>query len=281
MPQSLNAPSIGDAMTVPDSAFVHPTAIVEDGATLGEGVFVGPYCLVGPKVRLADGVRLDAHVCLAGDTSVGERTRIYPFASIGSDPQDLKFRGEETRLVIGSDVIIREHVTMNPGTEGGGGLTQIGDRCLFMVGAHVAHDCKIGSNAIFANNATLAGHVETGDFVVLGGFSAVHQFVRIGSHAMIGGMTGVPADVIPAGTVIGNRGYLAGLNLTGLKRRGFPKEEIHQLRGAYREIFSGQEGEQRDRAARVAGTVGDTGIAREMIDFLLSDSNRRFCQPQD
>lgn len=266
-------------MSIAEGSVIHPTAVVEDGAVLEDGVFVGPYCVVGPQARLRSGVRLDAHVCVAGNTEIGARSRVFPFTSLGSEPQDLKYKGEETRLVIGEDVKIREHVTMNPGTEGGGGLTRVGDRCLFMVGTHVAHDCLIGNDVILANNATLAGHVEVGDFAVLGGLCAVHQFVRLGAHAMIGGMTGVERDVIPAGTVMGNRAHLAGLNLTGLKRRGVPKDEIHRLRGAYREIFTGDEGGLRERAARVSEAVGGAGITRQMLDFLLADSDRRFCLP--
>ena len=267
-------------MSIPDSAVVHPTAIVENGATLADGVVVGPYCVVGPQVTLAANVHLDPHVAVTGDTQIGARTRIFPFASIGSHPQDLKFKGEKTRLVIGEDVMIREHVTMNPGTEGGGGLTRIGDQCLLMVGTHIAHDCLVGDNVIFANNSIVAGHVEVGDFAVLGGHCAVHQFVRIGAHAMVGGMTGVERDVIPAGTVMGNRAYLAGLNLNGLKRRDVSKEEMNLLRAAYREIFSGDQGGLRERAARFSETVTSDGITRQMIDFLLADSDRRFCLPQ-
>lgn len=264
-------------MSIHAEAAIHPTAIVAEGASLGRGVSVGPYCTVGPQVRLAEDVRLEAHVCLDGETSVGPRTRFWPFCSIGSEPQDLKFKGERTRLEIGADCKIREHVTMNPGTEGGGGLTRVGDRCLFMVGTHVAHDCMIGSDVICANNATVAGHVEIGDFAVLGGLCAIHQFVRIGAHAMIGGMTGVERDVIPAGTAMGNRAYLAGLNLNGLKRRDVPKGELQMLRGAFREIFGGEEGGLRERAARVSENVPDAGITRDMIDFILKGSQRRFC----
>lgn len=266
-------------MTIASSAVIHANAIVEDGATIGEGAYVGPFCVVGPNVSLGDNTRLDSHVSVAGHTTIGPRTRIFPFSSIGSEPQDLKFGGEVTTLEIGEDVQIREHVTMNPGTEGGGGKTRIGDRCLFMVGTHVAHDCQVGSNVIFANNALIAGHVEVGDFAVLGGICAIHQYVRIGAHAMVGGMTGVERDVVPAGTVMGNRAHLAGLNLTGLKRRGFAKDDIHALRAAYREIFEGKEGELVERAEALSGSLPETGMAREMVDFMLAGSNRRFCIP--
>lgn len=266
-------------MTIASSAVIHATAIVEDGAIIGEGASVGPYCLVGPNVSMGEGARLDGHVSLQGHTTLGARSRIFPFSSIGSEPQDLKFGGEVTTLEIGDDVQIREHVTMNPGTEGGGGATRVGHRCLFMVGTHVAHDCQVGSNVIFANNATIAGHVEVGDFAVLGGVCAVHQFVRIGAHAMVGGMSGVERDVIPAGTVMGNRAHLAGLNLTGLKRRGIPKEDIHALRAAYRSVFEGTDGELVERAAAIQASLPESGPARQMVDFILADSNRRFCIP--
>lgn len=266
-------------MTIAASADIHATAVVEDGAVIGDGASVGAFSVIGPNVRLGEGVKIESHVALAGHTTIGARTRIYPFASIGSPPQDLKFGGEITSLEIGEDNQIREHVTMNPGTEGGGGVTRVGNRCLFMVATHVAHDCQIGSNVIFANNAGVAGHVEVGDFAVLGGVVAVHQFVRIGAHAMVGGMTGVERDVIPAGTVMGNRAHLAGLNLTGLKRRGFEKEDIHALRAAYRAVFEGTEGELVERAEALLGSLPEIGLARDMVDFILARSSRRFCVP--
>ena len=220
---------------------IHPTAVVEKGAELGVGVQVGPFCCVGPHARLADGVELKSHVVVEGHTEIGANTRVFPFASLGTQPQDLKYKGEVSRLVIGANNVIREHVTMNPGTEGGGLETRVGNNCLFMVGAHVAHDCQLGDHIILVNNATLAGHVGIEDFAIVGGLSAVHQFVRIGRHAMIGGMTGVTQDVIPYGSVTGNRAKLEGLNLVGLKRRNFDRETIHALRQAYRLIFA-QEG---------------------------------------
>jgi len=266
-------------MTIAKTAVVHATAIVEDGASIGEDARVGPYCVVGPDVVLGQGVVLESHVAVSGYTKIGARTRVYSFSAIGSAPQDLKFGGEVTSLEIGEDNQIREHVTMNPGTEGGGGMTRVGNRCLFMVGTHVAHDCMIGSNVIMVNNSVLGGHVEVGDFAVLGGLSAVHQFVRVGAHAMVGGMTGVERDVIPAGTVMGNRAHLAGLNLTGLKRRAIPKEDIHTLRATYREVFESSGGELMERAEAIRKTLPETGPARDMVDFILADSSRRFCMP--
>ena len=200
---------------------VHPSAIVEDGAVLGKEVTVGPFCLVGSQVVLGDGVTLHGHVVLGGRTIVGPNSAIFPFASIGQRPQDLKYQGGESELIIGANTVIREHVTMNPGTVGGGLVTRTGANCLFMVGAHVAHDCLIGDNVILVNNATLGGHVAIGDFAIIGGMSAVHQFARIGAHAMVGGMSGVENDVIPYGSVTGNRAHLSGLNVIGLKRRNF------------------------------------------------------------
>ena len=262
------------------SAGVHATSIVDPAARLGADVRIGPFCVVGPEVTLGDGVALESHVAVAGVTSIGARTRVWPFASLGHQPQDLKFRGERSELVIGADCMIREHVTMNPGTEGGGGLTRVGDGGLFMVGVHVGHDCRVGDNVIMANNATLGGHVEVGDFAVLGGICAVHQKVRIGVGAMVGGMTGVERDVIPYGSVVGDRARLAGLNLVGLKRRGVPHEDIHGVRAAYRAIFYG-EGSLVDRAAAALESFADNPRAREIAEFIAGHSARSFCTPED
>lgn len=261
-------------------AEIHPTAIVEDGARLGDGVAIGPYCIVGPYVELGDGVRLESHVVVAGHTKVGAGTQIFPFASIGHKPQDLKYAGEETYLEIGSNNQIREHVTMNPGTAGGGGLTRVGDNCLFMMGAHVGHDCMVGNHAILANNATLAGHVELADFVILGGLSAVRQWSRVGTGAIVGGMTGVEFDVIPFGSVIGDRARLAGLNLIGLKRKNFPREQIHALRAAYKALFESEEGTLRERAQDVAQANPDEPLVKIVTDFILEKEDRRFCTPR-
>lgn len=260
-------------------ADIHPTAIVERGAVVGDGASVGPYCVVGSEVELGAGVRLVSHVAVAGRTVVGAGTVIYPFASIGHPPQDLKFRGEPSRLTIGRDNVIREHVTMNPGTEGGGMETSVGDGCLFMVGAHVAHDCHIGSHVIMANNATLGGHVVVGDFAILGGLAAVHQFVRIGPHAMIGGMSGVEQDVIPYGLVTGERAALTGLNLVGLKRRGFERDEIESLRNAYRFLF-GPEGTLAERVARVGSLYPGSRAVEDVTSFVERESSRGLCRPK-
>jgi UDP-N-acetylglucosamine acyltransferase len=258
---------------------IHPTAVIDPGARIGDNVTVGPYCVVGADVELGDGVKLVSHVAIDGQTTVGPNTHIYPFASIGHQPQDLKYQGEPSTLEIGANNVIREHVTMNPGTEGGGMITRVGNNCLFMVGAHVAHDCIVGNHAILANNATLAGHVKVEDYVVLGGLCAVHQFVRLGRHAMIGGMTGVEQDVIPYGSVLGNRARLAGLNLIGLRRRGFSRNEIADLRKAYRLMFA-EEGSLVERLADVTDMYGDNQAVMEIVDFIRGESSRSICQPR-
>ena len=259
---------------------LHPTAIVESGATLGAGVKIGPYCVVGPHVTLRDDVELISHVAVAGHTTIGARTRVWPFASIGHQPQDLKFSGEVSYLEIGEDNMIREHATLNPGTSGGGLYTRVGDGCLFMMGSHVGHDCQIGNQVILANNATLAGHVELDDYTILGGLSAVQQFTRIGKHVMVGGMSGVENDVIPFGSVLGNRARLGGLNLIGLKRRGFDRETIHALREAYRTLFFG-DGTLAERAVEVAEKFEGIEPVDEMTGFILADPSRNFCTPRD
>ena len=258
---------------------IHATAIIEQGARLGEGAVVGPYCCVGGMVELGDGVRLHSHVVVAGKTTIGPNTHIFPFASIGHPPQDLKFKGEESELVIGANNIIREHATMNPGTAGGGMITRIGNNCLFMVGAHVAHDCDIANHVILANNATLAGHVAVDDFAILGGLSAVHQFCRIGRHAMIGGMSGVENDVIPYGSVTGNRARLDGLNIVGLRRRGFSRSEVAAMRKAYRLLFA-HEGTLAERLEDVAEMYKDNDAVMDIVGFIRSDSSRAICQPK-
>ncbi len=259
---------------------IHDTAVVDPKAEIGADVSIGPYCVVGPGVSLADGVELVSHVAVDGITKIGPGTKIWPFASIGHQPQDLKFAGEESYLEIGAKNMIREHVTMNPGTTGGGLYTRIGDGGLFMMGVHVGHDCQIGNHVIMANNATLAGHVEVGDFAFMGGLSAVHQFVRIGPHAMVGGMSGVEKDIIPFGSVIGNRADLGGLNVIGLKRRGFDRETIRAIRDAYRAIFYG-EGALHDRAEAAGQAHPEIEPVQEMVEFITADTARSFCTPRD
>ena len=258
---------------------IHPTAIVDPAAEIGASVSIGPYCIVGPNVKLGDGCELVSHVTVDGHTEIGPNTRIYPFASVGHPPQDMKYKGEPSRLVIGANNILREQVTMNPGTEGGGMLTSVGNNCLFMVGAHVAHDCHVGHHVIMANNATLAGHVIVEEYAILGGLSAVHQFCRIGRHAMVGGMSGVESDVIPYGSVMGDRARLSGLNVVGLKRRGFSRPDIAALRKAYRLLFA-EEGTMAERLNDVQDSFSGYEAIMEIVDFIRSDSSRAICQPK-
>lgn len=259
---------------------IHPTAVIEPGAKLAETARIGPYCHVGPDVELSAGVELVSHVVVAGHTSIGEDTRIFPFASIGHQPQDLKYKGEPSTLVIGRRNLVREHVTMNPGTSGGGMVTRIGDDCLFMASAHVAHDCIIGNHVVMANNATLAGHVVVNDFAFFGGLSAAHQFVRIGQHAMIGGLTGVERDVIPYGSVMGDRARLVGLNIIGLQRRGFSRDDIQALRAAYQMLFGEETGTLADRVTEVSARFSDIQPVRDIVEFIRADNARGLCQPK-
>ena len=258
---------------------IHPTAVVDDGVELGADVEIGPYSIVGAQVSLGDGVKLHSHVVVGGRTTIGAQSEIYPFASIGLAPQDLKYSGEDSELVIGARTQIREHVTMNPGTAGGGLLTKVGDDCLFMVAAHVAHDCIVGNHVILANNATIAGHVTVGDYAIIGGLSAVHQFVRIGAHAMIGGMSGIEQDLIPYGQAQGDRARLRGLNLVGLQRRDFSRDEIRNLRTAYRLLFA-PEGTMQERADAVVEIYAEYVGVMEVVDFVRSDSSRAILQPK-
>jgi UDP-N-acetylglucosamine acyltransferase len=259
---------------------IHPTAIVESGARLGEGVRIGPYCVVGPDVELGDGCDLISHAVVAGRTTIGPRARIFPFASVGHQPQDLKYHGEPSTLTVGADCVIREGVTMNPGTEGGGMVTAVGDRCVFLAHSHVAHDCRIANNVIFSNNVMLAGHCSVGDFAIIGGGAAVHQFCRVGAHAFIGGLSGVENDVIPYGIALGNRAHLAGLNIVGLKRRGFSREVIHDIRRAYRLLFA-DEGTLQERVEDVAGEFSTHPVVHEILDFIREGGNRSICTPRD
>ncbi|MBT3334278.1 MAG: acyl-ACP--UDP-N-acetylglucosamine O-acyltransferase [Rhodospirillaceae bacterium] len=258
---------------------IHPTAIVEAGAELGDGVKIGPFCTVSAQARLGDGVVLDSHVVVAGNTTIGPNNRVYPFAAIGTAPQDTKYAGEPSELILGANNVIREHVTMHPGTVGGGSVTRVGNNCLIMVGVHVAHDCQVADHVILVNNVILGGHVEVQDHAILGGMSAVHQFVRIGRHAMVGGKSAVDADVIPYGSVLGNRAYLSGLNIVGLKRRGFERDEIHGLRAAYRLLFA-QEGTMQERIVDVAAMFADHEQVMEIVAFIQADSSRALCQPK-
>jgi len=259
---------------------IHPLSVVDPAAQLGANVVIGPFCTVGPHAVLGDGVELISHAAVAGRTTIGARSKVFPFASIGHQPQDLKFHGEPSTLEIGADCLIREGVTMNPGTEGGGMVTKVGDRCTFLANAHVAHDCIVGNDVIFSNNVMLAGHCSVGDFAIIGGGAAVHQFCRIGSHAFIGGMSAVENDVIPYGIAIGNRAHLAGLNIVGLKRRGFDRDVIHAIRRAYRLLFA-DEGTLQERMDDVENEFSAHATVHEIIGFIRQGGNRSVCTPRD
>jgi UDP-N-acetylglucosamine acyltransferase len=261
-------------------SFVHPSAIVEAGARLGAGVRIGPFCHVGSAAALGDGVEVISHVSIAGATTIGARSRVFPFASVGQEPQDLKYRGEPVRLTIGEDCLIREGVTMNPGTAGGGGETVVGARCVFLANSHVGHDCRLGESVLLSNNVMLGGHCQIGDFANLGGGSAAHQFVRIGAHAFVGGLAGVENDIIPFGIALGNRASLAGLNFVGLKRRGFSHSAIHALRRAYKMLFA-PTGTLTERAEDVAAAFPEEEAVQQMVAFLRAGGNRAICTPRD
>jgi UDP-N-acetylglucosamine acyltransferase len=265
-------------MTIDPTAQVHPSAVVADGAVIGAGAVVGPFCVVGSQVRLAQRVTLKSHVVISGQTAIGEDTVIFPFAVIGEIPQDLKFKGEDTGLVIGARNRIREHVTMNTGTSGGGGMTRIGDDGLFMAGCHVAHDARIGNRVILVNNSAVAGHCVLEDEVIVGGLSGIHQWVRIGRGAIIGAVTMVTNDVIPHGLVQGPRGKLDGLNLVGLKRKGVSRIDITSLRAAYQMLAQG-EGTFQDRARRL-GDETESAHVIEIVRFIRGDSDRSFLTPE-
>lgn len=257
---------------------IHPTAIIEEGARLGDNINIGPYCIMGPHVTLKDNVKLHAHVVVEGHTTIGEGTEIFPFASIGTAPQDLKYAGEASILEIGKNNKIREYVTINPGTAGDQMKTVIGDNCLLMIGAHVAHDCVLGNSVIMANNATLGGHVVVGDNAVIGGLSGIHQFVRIGEHAVIGGMSGVDNDVIPYGRVKGERAFLAGLNLIGLERRGFDKSQIKTLQKAFKQLFD-NEGTLEQRLQEISKTYQNDPLVLNIVKFAREKTRFPLCQP--
>lgn len=262
---------------------IHPTAIVEDGAQLGKNVKIGPYCCVGSNVQLGDKVELMSHVAVAGQTKIGEECVIYPFASIGHKPQDRKFHGEGSSLEIGKNNIIREYATIQPGTEGGGMITRVGNDCLLMASIHIAHDCVVGNGVVMANNATLAGHVIVGDNATIGGLAAIHQFVRIGQHAMISGMSGIKSDVIPYGLVMTRQAYLSGVNLVGLKRRGFNQKSIKALREAYRDIFVEELDVKAlslsERVEEAAKTFKESDEVSEIVNFIRESTSRPLLQP--
>ena len=258
---------------------IHKTSVIDKNAIIKENVKVGPFCYIGSQVTLEENVELISNVHIEGDTRVGKGTKIFPFASIGTQPQDLKFKNEKNSLVIGKNNLIREYVTINPGTAGGGSKTIIGDNCLLMISSHIAHDCKIGNNVIIANNVPLGGHVTIEDSVVIGGNSAVQQFTRIGRLAMIGGMTGVLKDVIPFGLSVGNRNYLQGLNLIGLRRKKYENQKIMGLDKAYKEIFGSKN--LHENLSKINGYYKDNELVKEVIEFIEKDKKRPICSPQN
>jgi UDP-N-acetylglucosamine acyltransferase len=258
---------------------IHPSSIVEKGAKLGADVKIGPFCCVGPNVVLADGVELVSHVSISGKTTIGEKTKIFPFASIGHPPQDLKYNGEESLTTIGSHNSIREYVTIQPGTAGDKMETIVGNHCLLMVGSHVAHDCVVKDHVVMANNATLAGHVTVGNYAIIGGLAAIKQFVRIGDHAIIGGMAGVEHDVIPFGMVIGERGWLNGLNLVGLKRRGFERDTIQKLQDIYLILFMTNDGTLNERLQSMREKYKQDQDVALLLEF-LDGTSKSLCQPK-
>ena len=260
-------------------ARIHASAIVDPKAEIGDGGRIGPDWVIGANVVLGRDVVLHSHVVIEGRTRIGTRCQIFPFASIGHQPQDLKYQGEDSELIVGEDTLVREHVTMNPGTKGGDMVTRVGNHCLFMMGAHVAHDCRIGDHVILANNATLGGHVVVEDHAIIGGLSAVHQFVRVGRHAIVGGMSGVEHDVIPFGMALGERAHLHGLNVIGLKRRGFDRSQIQALKSAYQILFA-DEDTLAERIDRLDTKLGQTKGVTDIVAFLRGDSSRALCRPK-
>jgi len=265
-------------MAIHPGARIHAAAIVDSGAEISDGCDIGPFAVIGARVRLAEGCVVKSHAIVTGRTTLGPGCTVFPFACVGEVPQDLKYRGEDTELIVGARVRIREGATLNIGTEGGGGITRVGDDCLFMTGAHVGHDAQVGDRVILANQAALAGHCIIGDDVIIGGLSGVHQFVRIGKGAIIGAVTMVTHDVIPHALVQGPRGEVDGLNLVGLKRRGLPREDISALRAAYQELAQG-EGALLERAAAIL-EAATTPHVREMAEFILGQSDRSFLRPK-
>ena len=256
---------------------IHKTAIIDPKAKISSNVKIGAYSLIGPNVEIDENSEIQSHVSVIGNTKIGKNNKIYPFSSIGNDPQDLKFNGEKTKIEIGDNNKIREYVTINPGTSGGGGLTKIGNNCLFMVSSHIAHDCMVGNNVILANNVPLGGHAEIDDNVIVGGNSAVQQFTRVGKSAMIGGMSGVVRAIIPYGIAHGNIIILLGLNLIGLRRKNIPNKEIMTLSNAYKEIFKNEN--LTDNLNNLSQDFKKSDLVTEVVNFLEKDKKRPICTP--
>ncbi len=258
---------------------INKSSFIDENANIEKNVKIGPFCFIGKNVNIGKNCHIHNHVSISGNITIGENTEIFPFASIGSSPQDLKYKGEVSTVQIGKNCKIREYVTINPGTKGGGKITSVGNNCLLMIGTHIAHDCRIGNNVIFANHSTLAGHVIVEDNVVVGALSAIHQFCRIGEGAMIGGMSGVTADVIPFSTVMGNRAKLSGINILGLKRRNTKKNEILEFRKTFKYIFFNKDYTFRDRVSKVIKNKNNNSIVSKLLKFLQNHSDRSYCMP--
>ncbi len=256
---------------------IHKTAIIDSNAKISKNVIIGPFSVIGSNVEIGENTEIQSHVNISGNTIIGKNNKIFPFASIGNSPQDLKFQGEETKLEIGDNNKIREYVSINPGTNGGGGLTKVGNNCLFMVSAHIAHDCFVGSNVILANNVPLGGHAHIDDGAIIGGNSAVQQFTRVGKSAMIGGMCGVVRDIIPYGIAHGNRSILQGLNLIGLRRKNIPNKEILILSEAYKEIFKNEN--LTENLTNLSNEYKDNELVSEVVGFIEKDKKRPICTP--
>ena len=258
---------------------IHSSAVIEDGATLGDNVEIGPFCHIGARVTLGDNVKLLSHAVVAGVTKIGSHTRIFPFASVGHEPQDLKYQGEDSELFVGKNCIIREGVTLNPGTAADRGFTKIGDNCVFLANAHVAHDCIIGNNVIFSNAVMVAGHCVVGDNVIFGGGAGVHQFCRLGRNSFIGGMAGVENDVIPYGIALGNRAYLGGLNLVGMKRAGVERQSIHNARALFKQLFFSNQ-PIKEAVENIDEKLRDDEICKTIMQFVSQSGDRALCTPR-
>jgi len=258
---------------------IHPSTVVEEGAEIGSGSVIGPFCHIGPNVVIGQGAELKSHVAVHGHTTIGERARIFPFASIGHEPQDLKFNNEVTTLNIGDDCMIREGVTINPGTAGDNSNTTIGDKCTFLANSHVAHDCQVGNGVIFSNGVLLAGHCKVGNNVIIGGGAAVQQFSHVGDNAFIGGMAGLENDLVPFGMALGNRAYLGGLNIIGMKRAGIKRESIHAARAAFKHIFSGEAPVQ-EAVDTLPSEQASDPVVSKIVDFIKASAERSLCTPR-
>lgn len=261
-------------------ARIHPTSVISNDVKLGENIDIGPFCVLEGNITIGDNAILKSHVSIAGNTTIGSGLKVYPFASIGHAPQDLKYNGEDTKLIIGDDCIVREGVTINPGTSTGSVETRIGNKCVLLANSHVAHDCALGNNVILSNGVLLAGHVTIGNHVIMGGASAVHQFTRIGDYAFIGGLAGVENDVIPFGISLGNRAYLGGVNLIGMKRHGFARDSIHAVRQVYKDLFVEQENTLQARLEAIKPELLSDPQVSHIVNFIKTASDRSLCVPR-